>query len=102
MYGIDINGVLPISKGATKYAIIAVDYSTKLVEAELLATITIKKAINFIVENIICHFGVPCAIVTDNGTEFDSTEFKDFYSRIAYRRDLLRWNIHMRKDKLKL
>ena len=42
-----------------------------------MATITTKKVINFVVRNIICHFGLPQAIITDNGAQFESREFKD-------------------------
>ena len=71
-------GSLPLSKGGAKYAIIAVDYFTKWAEAEPLATITTKKVINFVVRNIICRFGLPRTIITDNGTQFESKEFKEF------------------------
>ena len=64
-----------------KYAIVAVDYFTKWAEAEPLVTITTKKVINFVVRNIICRFGLPRTIITDNGTQFDSAEFKDFCQR---------------------
>ena len=67
----------PYPKGA-KYAIVAVDYFTKWAEAEPLATITTKKVINFVVQNIICRFGLPRTIITDNGTQFESKEFKEF------------------------
>ena len=67
-WGIDIIGVLPIAKGGAKYAIVAVDYFTKWVEAEPLTKITTRKVISFVVRNIICRFGIPRTIVTDNGT----------------------------------
>ena len=68
MWGIDIVGSLPLSKGGAKYAIVAVDYFTKWAEAEPLATITTKKVINFMVRNIICRFSLQRTNVTDNGT----------------------------------
>ena len=76
MWGINIIGSLPISKGGARYAIVAVDYFTKWAEAEPLATITTKKVINFVVRKLICRFGLPQTIITDNGTQFES--FKDF------------------------
>ena len=81
MWGINIISALPLAKGGAKYAIVAVDYFTKWAEAEALATITTKKVINFVVRNIICRFGLPHTIITDNGTQFDSAEFKDFCKR---------------------
>ena len=68
MWGIDIIGSLPIAKGGAKFVIVAVDYFTKWVEAEPLTTITTKRVINFVVRNIICRFGIPKIVITDNGT----------------------------------
>ena len=59
-----------------RYAIVAVDYFTKWVEAEPLATITEAKTSNFLWRNVICRFGIPYAIVTDNGRQFDNTKFR--------------------------
>lgn len=78
MWGIDLVVSLPIAKGGAKYAIVAVDYFTKWAEAEPLATITTKKVINIVVRNIICRFGLPRTIITNNGTQFKSKEFKEF------------------------
>jgi len=44
-------------------------------------TITTKKVINFVVRNIICRFGLPHTIITDNGAQFNSVEFKNLYQR---------------------
>ena len=32
----------------------------------------------FIYKNIVCRYGVPYTIVSDNGTQFDYDEFKEF------------------------
>lgn len=47
-----------MSNGATKYAILALDYITKWAKVEPLTMITTKKLINFVVKNIICRLGV--------------------------------------------
>ena len=45
---------------------VVVDYFTKWVEAKALASITIAKIKEFIYKNIVCHYGVPHTIVSDN------------------------------------
>ena len=59
VWGIDLIGSLPTGKGGVKYAIVAVDYFTKWVEAEPLAAITTKKALDFVVKSVICIYGLP-------------------------------------------
>ena len=78
VWGIDLIGSLPTGKGGVKYAIVAVDYFTKWVEAEPLAAITSKKALDFVVKSIICRYGLPRKIVSDNGLQFDSDLFTEF------------------------
>ena len=56
------------------------DYFTKWIEAEALATITIQKAVNFVWNNIVCRFGVPRILISDNGKQFDYDKFKEFTS----------------------
>lgn len=48
MWGIDLIGELPKSKGVVKYVVVAVDYFTKGAKAMLLATITVKKIRDFV------------------------------------------------------
>ena len=79
VWGIDLTGSLPAGKGGVKYAIVVVDYFTKWVEAEPLATITSKKALDFIIKNIVCRYGLPRKIVSDNRLQFDSEVFTNFY-----------------------
>lgn len=67
-WGIDLIRSLPTSKGGVKYAAVAVNYFTKWVQTEPLASITTKKVQDFIVKNIVCGYGLPVKIVSDNGT----------------------------------
>ena len=59
VWGIDLIGALPTAKSSFKYAIVAVDYFTKWVEAEPLPTITSKKALRFVIKNIVTRFEIP-------------------------------------------
>ena len=52
-------------------------------EAEPLATITEQKVRNFVRRSIICRFGIPKALVSDNGKQFDNPKFRDFYAKLG-------------------
>jgi transposase InsO family protein len=57
--------------------LVAVDKFTKWVEAAPVTTQDSTAAINFI-KSIVFRFGVPYSIITDNGTNFTSKEFKSY------------------------
>ena len=82
-WGLDILGPLTIGKGRCKFIIVAVDYFTKWDEAEPLATITEQKIRNFVWRAIICRFGIPRALVSDNGKQFDNAKFRDFCAELG-------------------
>ena len=82
-WGLDILGPLSIGRGQCKFAIVEVDYFTKCAEAELLATITEQKVRNFIWRSIICRFGVPKALVSDNEKQFYNPKFRDFCAELG-------------------
>ena len=84
-WGIDIMGPLPQGKRQMKFLLIAIDYFTKWVEAEALATITETKVQNFIWKNIVCRFRIPKTIISDNGRQFDSQAFRSFCSNLGIR-----------------
>ncbi|XP_034212942.1 uncharacterized protein LOC117625504 [Prunus dulcis] len=69
-------------KGQVKYAVVAVDYFTKWAEAEALATIAAARIESFVWQSIVCRFGIPNSIVTDNGRQFDNAKFKQFCSNL--------------------
>ena len=71
-------GRLPKGRGSVQYVVVAVDYFTKWVEAEAFGSITLTKIKEFIYKNIVCQYGVPYTIISDNGTQFDCNEFKEF------------------------
>ncbi|KAI5333918.1 hypothetical protein L3X38_024050 [Prunus dulcis] len=81
-WGLDMIGPMPQGKGQVKYAVVAIDYFTKWVEAESLATITAAKMEDFVWTHICCRFGIPYAIITDNGRKFDSKLFRKFCTRL--------------------
>jgi transposase InsO family protein len=57
--------------------LVAVDKFTKWIEAAPMTTQDSIAAVNFIKSIVFC-FGVPHNIITDNGTNFTSKEFKDY------------------------
>ena len=59
------------------------DYFTKWAEAEPLDTFTDQKIRNFVWRSIICRFGIPRALVSDNGKKFDNAKFRDFYAELG-------------------
>ena len=61
-----------------KFLVVGIDYFTKWAEAEPLAKITLQNVKNFVWKSIVCRFGIPKVIVSDNGRQFDNTPFKDF------------------------
>ena len=50
-----------------KFLLVTIDYFTKWVEAEALATITEAKVQNFVWKNIVCRFRIPRTIISENG-----------------------------------
>ncbi|VFQ81982.1 unnamed protein product, partial [Cuscuta campestris] len=67
-WGVDLVGALPRGTGNVRYVIVAIDYFTKWVEAAPLASITGAQCQKFLAKQVICRFGVPEHVITDNGT----------------------------------
>jgi IS30 family transposase len=63
--------------GGHVYMLVAVDKFTKWVEAAPVTTQDSTTVINFI-KSIVFRFGVLHSIITDNGTNFTSKEFKSY------------------------
>lgn len=78
---IDLVTDLPATVGNKKWLIVAIDYFTKCVEAEALVFTTQDQIIKFVWRNIICRFGLPRVIVTDNGTQFIGGKVEEFFAK---------------------
>ena len=50
-----------------KFLVVSIDYFTKWVEVEALATIIEKSIRSFVWRNIICRYGIPKVLVSNNG-----------------------------------
>lgn len=62
--------------------VVVIDYFTKWVEAESLATITGRNILRFVWRNIVCHFGIPHVIISDNGKQFADGPFKSWCAEL--------------------
>ncbi|GMP49154.1 hypothetical protein CsSME_00016227 [Camellia sinensis var. sinensis] len=69
-WAFDLIGPISTSSKGYKWILAATELSTKWVEAIPLKNATGPAVANFIKENIICRFGVPNTILSDNGTPF--------------------------------
>jgi hypothetical protein len=77
---------MPPRKGNRKFVVVAVDYFTKWAEVEALATITTENVIKFLWKSIVYRFGIPYAIVTDNGKQFDCDRFRERCAELGIRK----------------
>ncbi|GJZ64140.1 reverse transcriptase domain-containing protein [Tanacetum coccineum] len=84
-WGIDIAGPFPEGPGKVKFLIVAIDYFTKWIEAKAVATITGNQVKKFVWDNIVCRFGLPGEIISDNGKQFRDNPFKDWCEKLCIR-----------------
>ena len=76
-------GPFPIAVRQLKFLVVGIDYFTKWVEVEALATITEKNIWSFIWRNIIYRYRIPRVLVLDNEKQFDNSAFRDFCSELG-------------------
>ncbi|XP_042944673.1 uncharacterized protein K02A2.6-like [Carya illinoinensis] len=81
-WGVDLVGSFPPGEGDVKFMIVAVNYFTKWAKAEQLATITGKAVTKFLWKNVVCRFGIPHSIITDNGRKFDSDHYREWCAEL--------------------
>jgi ribonuclease HI len=81
-WGLDIMGPFPIGTKQAKFLVVAIEYFTKWVEAEPLAIISEKNVKSFVWKTVICRFGIPRVLISDNGKQFDNGHFREICSQL--------------------
>jgi hypothetical protein len=76
---------MPTGKGNYRFLVVAVDYFTKWTEAGPLMTITTEAIKNFLWKAIICRFGIPYALIIENGTQFNCKPFQEWCNELKIR-----------------
>ncbi|WJX33931.1 hypothetical protein P8452_22093 [Trifolium repens] len=78
MWGIDVIGLIePRASNGHRFILVAIDYFTKWVEAASYANVTKQVVVRFIKNEIICRYGLPNKIFTDNGTNMNNKMMKE-------------------------
>jgi len=75
---VDILRYFPLSKEQVKYILVGIDHFTKWIEAEPITTILAASVRKFIWKNIVCQFGIPNTLISNNGTQFIDKGVKKF------------------------
>src|ERR1051325_4780368 len=79
VWALDVIGeIKPASSKQQRYILVGIDYFTKWVEAVALKNVDQEAVIDFIQSHIMCRFGVPETITTDQGTVFIGQKMQDF------------------------
>ena len=76
LWELDIMGPFLMALKQLKFLVVGIDYFTKWVEEEPLATITKKNICSFVWRNIICRYGILRVLISDNEKQFDNSAFK--------------------------
>lgn len=73
MWGIDAIGMIhPKVSNGHRFILAAIDYFTKWIEAASFANLTKTQVTRFIRQNIICRYGLPQSIITDNARNLNN------------------------------
>nr|KYP61424.1 Retrovirus-related Pol polyprotein from transposon 412 family [Cajanus cajan] len=67
-----IGPIEPKTSNGRFFILVAIDYFTKWVEAASYAHVTLNVVVKFIKRELICRYGVPSRIITDNGTNLNN------------------------------
>jgi len=83
MWGIHILGPFPLAIRQMKYLIVAIEYITKWIETESVAQITAHKVQHFVWKNMVCCFGIPRHLISNNGTQFINQQLEKLCTKLG-------------------
>jgi hypothetical protein len=75
LIGIDVTGPLRVTPNGHQYIIVAVDYFSKFCIAKAIPSFSAEITARFLFEDVVCKFGLPKSIISDNGVNFNSRLF---------------------------
>ncbi|XP_070014169.1 uncharacterized protein [Nicotiana sylvestris] len=77
LLGMDVIGLIePTTSNGHRFILVAIDYFTKWVEALAYKVVTKKVVADFVRDRIVCRFGVPESIITNNAVNLNSDLMK--------------------------
>jgi transposase InsO family protein/predicted aspartyl protease len=80
---VDVLGPLPETNRGNKYILVVADYFSKWVEAFAMPDQTAETIARVMVEEVVCRFGVPLQIHSDQGTNFESRLYRDMLKMLG-------------------
>nr|XP_033514985.1 uncharacterized protein K02A2.6-like [Nicotiana tomentosiformis] len=76
-WGMDVIGPIePANSYGHRFILVDIDYFTKWIEVASYKAVTKKVVADFVRDRIICRFGVPESIITDNASNLNSDLMK--------------------------
>lgn len=82
----DILGEFPVTDKGNRYILVVSDYFTKWTEAFPMPNMEAQTVARLIVEEVICRFGVPVLIHSDQGRQYESLLFKEVCHHLQIRK----------------
>ncbi|GJX60486.1 reverse transcriptase domain-containing protein [Tanacetum coccineum] len=76
-WGVNILGPLSTAPGGLKFLAVAIEHSTKWIEAKPLTTVSARHVERFVWEYVVCRFGVPQIISSKDDKHFKEGIFAD-------------------------
>jgi len=86
-WGLDVVGPLPRTQPQRCFLLVATDYFIKCIEAIPLSKVNRQQIVKFFWQDIVCRFGIPHTVISDNGINFARKQVASFCIKynIAYR-----------------
>ena len=86
-------GPFPRAVGGFEYLYVAIDKFIKWPEVEAVRKVTAQSAVKFF-KGLVCRFGVPNRVITDNDTQFTSHTFMQYIGDLGSKVCSLPWHTH--------